>query len=299
MRSNSLRPYDEPDGSSSCSSDLSNINEGPLSLEVYRNNKRPTHLDQALLLSDQQSSSMTSSHTLYIPITSPPTPAPSPGPVTDTYHQHHQCQVTPFPPYNMMDTQNSAMRRHFLSSVLSSCTPFELLFISQAINLLLKRDFLYSLPPELALYILTFIDEPRTLIRASLVSKHWRTVARDESVWKRMCQIYGFDDWGSEGEMLTQQRRKRLRIKSKTALVGGNGTEEKTNDIDNEGRRQMDQLLKGDPTSDRISKRRKSKIEITKHNRETSFSYRRHFRTSYRIREDFSDTSLSFSLPSS
>ncbi|KAF8810501.1 WD40 repeat-like protein [Phlegmacium glaucopus] len=282
MRSTSLRPHDEP-GSSSSSSDASNINESPLSLEAHRDYKRPTYLDQGSLLSHQQSSSMTSSQTLYIPIASPPTPAPSPGPVTDSYHQHHQFQVIPFPPLSMMNTQNLAIRRQFITSVLSSCTPFELLFISQAINLLLKRDFLYSLPTELALYTLTFIDEPKTLTRASQVSKHWRTIARDESVWKRMCQIHGFDDWHLDG-ILIQQSRKRLGTKSKTAPGGGNnGTEENINDIDTEGRRQMDQLLKGDLTSDRTSKRRRSKAEITKHDRDILFSYRRHFRTSFII----------------
>ena len=43
-----------------------------------------------------------------------------------------------------------------------------------------------------------FIDEPKTLVRASQVSKHWRSIVRDESVWKRMCLIHGFDDWDRE-----------------------------------------------------------------------------------------------------
>lgn len=201
---------------------------------------------------------MTTSQTLYIPITSPPTPAPSPGPVTDTYHQHHEFQLTPFPPFSMMNTQNPAMRRHFLSSVISSCTPYELLFISQTITLLLKRDFMHSLPLELALYTLTFIDEPKTLTRASQVSKHWRTIVEDESVWRRMCQIHGFDDWDLPGEVLEQLQRKRLRTKSKAM----------EEDIDS------NLMSKADLTS----KRR------TKHSQDISFSYRGHFKTSYIIR---------------
>jgi len=129
-----------------------------------------------------------------------------------------------------MDTQNSEIRRHFLSSVVSSCTPGELMFVSQTINLLFKRDFLYSLPTELSLYTLTFIDEPKTLMRASQVSKHWRTIVRDESLWKRMCLIHGFDDWDLE-EGMVSQRKERLRIKSKTALFGDNGAEKHVNDI--------------------------------------------------------------------
>ena len=212
---------------------------------------------------------MTTSQTLYIPITSPPTPAPSPGPVTDTYHQHHEFQPTPFPPSSMMNTQNPAMRRHFLSSVISSCTPHELLFISQTITLLLKRDFMHSLPIELALYTLTFVDEPKTLTRASQVSKHWRTIVEDESVWRRMCQIHGFDDWDLAREVLEQLQRKRLRNKSKAV----------EEDIDS------NQMSKGDLTSKRRT--------TTKHSQDISFSYRRHFKTSYIIRTS-SDAPLVF-----
>lgn len=278
MPSTSSRPSDEPDNSSG-SSYMSNANEKSLSLRTGGSGTRLAHLDQVLL--QQQSSSITSSQTLYIPIASPPTPAPSPGPVT---HQHRQFQDSPFPPLSVMNSQNSEMRRHFLSSIVSLCTPYELLFVSQAINLLLKRDFLYSLPTELLLYTLTFIDEPETLIRASQVSKHWRTIARDESLWKRMCLIHGFDDWNLEGEMVSQ-RKKRLCIKSRTALVGDNGTEENTVDIDSS-------QMKGDPRSGR-SKRRTTKTDIPKPSRDVTFSYRRHFRTSYIIRTS-SNTPFAF-----
>jgi F-box-like len=201
MPSTSPRPLDE-----ACTS--SDANGRPLSLG--------THLDQTSILPRQH---MASSQTLYIPTASPPTPAPSPGPLTDTY------QGAPFPPLTMMNTQNSDIRRRFLYSVISSCTPAELLFMSQAISPILKRDFLYSLPTELSLHILKFIDEPKTLIYASQVSKHWRSIVRDESLWKRMCHVYGFDDdWDLESDVLSQQLKKRLRIKSKTSLAaGGNG----------------------------------------------------------------------------
>src|SRR5882757_3810908 len=122
--STSSPPSDEPDNSKE-------VIDKSLSLRTSRRNRKG-HVDQV------QSSSMASSQTLYIPIASPPTPAPSPGPVTH--------QGSPFLPLSVMNTQDSGMRRHFLSSVVSLCTPYELLFISQIVSLLLKRDFLYSLP---------------------------------------------------------------------------------------------------------------------------------------------------------
>ena len=80
-----------------------------------------------------------------------------------------------------------------------------------------------------------------------------------------MCLIHGFDDWDL-GKEKVSKRRNRL---EKTALV--------EEDIDNEG-----------PTSDRRLKRR-IKGDFT-------FSYRRHFRTSYIIRAS-SNTFLFFLLP--
>lgn len=87
-------------------------------------------------------------------------------------------------------------RRAYLASLLTECTPSELLFISTTIAPLLKRDFIRELPTELSLYILSFIDEPRTLSRASQVSRHWRTLLSDEWTWKRLCELYEFDKKG-------------------------------------------------------------------------------------------------------
>jgi F-box and WD-40 domain protein CDC4 len=88
---------------------------------------------------------------------------------------------------------DAAARRQYLASLLNECTPTELLFISATIAPLLKRDFLKELPTELSLYILCFVDDPRTLARASQVSRHWQTLLSDEWTWKRMCDFYYFD----------------------------------------------------------------------------------------------------------
>ena len=146
------------------------------------------------------------SSTLYVPIVSPPTPAPSPRlsmssrpiPHSESFFQG----LTFDPAYNSrqefasLSTAGSAARRQYLASLLNECTPSELLFISTTIAPLLKRDFLKELPTELSLYILCFVDAPRTLARASQVSRHWHTLLSDEWTWKRMCDFYYFDtDW--------------------------------------------------------------------------------------------------------
>ncbi|KIY71849.1 WD40 repeat-like protein [Cylindrobasidium torrendii FP15055 ss-10] len=139
--------------------------------------------------------------TVYIPVVSPPTPAPSPGPPNDG----HLPMMLPSPetslPLAMGLPQNPFLRRQYLTALLQTCTPSELLFISTTIAPLLKRDFLYSLPPELALQVLSFISRPKTLVRAMRVSKYWYKLVGDESVWRRMCLIHNvplpFEDDGS------------------------------------------------------------------------------------------------------
>ncbi len=158
--------------------------------------------------------SQPTSATLYMPIASPPTPAPSPGPPSIAM------SLSPFP-------QTPTLRRQYISALLSTCTPTELLYISTTIAPLLKRDFLYCLPPELALHILSWVDDPRTLGRASQVSRHWRKLVEDECVWRRMCRLWEFgtpmqrvirDDEDEEEETWRQGRRK-YRRKSPSFLL--------------------------------------------------------------------------------
>lgn len=90
-------------------------------------------------------------------------------------------------------------RRQFLSAILNDCTPDELLFVSTTVAPLLKRDFLRELPPELAIYVLSFISEPRSLLKAGEVSRYWHGLASEDCLWKAMCEAYDFhaddDDW--------------------------------------------------------------------------------------------------------
>ena len=140
--------------------------------------------------------------TVYMPAASPPTPAPSPGPTSSLFadaFQLSKAHSTSYDPANLsriefanLTALGPASRKRYLVSLLNDCTPSELLFISQIISPMLRRDFLAELPPEIALHILSFVDDPKTLARASQVSKRWHDLVQDEWLWKTMCGTYRF-----------------------------------------------------------------------------------------------------------
>lgn len=73
----------------------------------------------------------------------------------------------------------------------------ELAHLSSVITPKLKVDFLSALPIEVSLNILSFIDDPKTLARASCVSRFWRSLVNDEHTWKVMCLKHKYRRRGS------------------------------------------------------------------------------------------------------
>jgi len=144
--------------------------------------------------------------TLYIPIASPPTPAPSPGPFTHNYdHNNLLANTSHFPlvrefqqfvydPTHDFPSLSEQARLEFLNKIIARCTLKELSHISALINPLLKRDFLRELPTELALHILSYIDDLYELVKnVGGVCKHWRRLSNDDWLWRRMCQRWEFE----------------------------------------------------------------------------------------------------------
>lgn len=153
------------------------------------------------------------SHTMFMPIESPPTPAPSPGPFQQNLPNTIMTYPHLPPAAGYLSQREVQVRRQILSNMIASCTPSELLFISATIAPLLKRDFLFCLPPELAIHILMYIEDPKTLARVAQVSKHWAGLVREESLWREMCIRYKFDDWNQEDEPEAIRARRRKRRK--------------------------------------------------------------------------------------
>ncbi|OLL23967.1 F-box/WD repeat-containing protein 7 [Neolecta irregularis DAH-3] len=127
-----------------------------------------------------------------------PTPAPSPRPVEfqgvlptwsavneneDSYlrqARQHFVKLT------------SAERQRFLAELLNICDTEQLSFVSAFVAPRLKKDFLKNLPIELGLRILSHVEDPKTLARASQVSKHWYALVNDDLTWKNLCNKHRY-----------------------------------------------------------------------------------------------------------
>ncbi|BGP56202.1 hypothetical protein JCM8202v2_003815 [Rhodotorula sphaerocarpa] len=83
-------------------------------------------------------------------------------------------------------------RHRLLVLLLNDTPPLALSPLLPLIQPRLQRDFLRTLPLELALHVLSFVDEPKTLARAAGVSRFWKNLLEDESTWRHMCWKSGF-----------------------------------------------------------------------------------------------------------
>jgi hypothetical protein len=238
-----------------------------------------------LLQAPTHPSSSLESQRMYFPIDSPPTPAPSPRPqhpytglpLLSQVQAAESMSISNQMLTNFTSSHSPQTRRQILAALLQACTPNELLFLSQTIAPLLKRDFLFSLPPELGLHVLTFIDDPKALIRASLVSKWWYRMVRDESVWRRMCLVYGFGEGDKEGREREWNKQHQHRLANlKDASRGDQPFSAilREDSGHSDGREGLSGL--SSPPTDSSSSRLREVSKI--------FSYRRHFKISYIIR---------------
>ncbi|CAK7271958.1 hypothetical protein SEPCBS57363_004888 [Sporothrix epigloea] len=133
----------------------------------------------------------------------PPTPAASPGPshvkpdwvdagaddgFLDSKIQQH------------FKSCSGPQKTRLLADLLKLCTSHELSFVHQFVSPLLKKDPFTSLPNELCLRILSFIDDPKVLARASQVSRRWRDLLSDDVTWKNLCVKHDYERHLSEVE---------------------------------------------------------------------------------------------------
>ncbi|ANB11049.1 SCF ubiquitin ligase complex subunit CDC4 [Sugiyamaella lignohabitans] len=83
-------------------------------------------------------------------------------------------------------------RSLFLGELLAMCGRAVLSETLDYISPMLKRDPMVVLPSELALKVLSYVDDPLSLARASQVSKTWYLMISDDLTWKELCKTHHF-----------------------------------------------------------------------------------------------------------
>ncbi|KAK5946254.1 hypothetical protein PMZ80_000396 [Knufia obscura] len=126
---------------------------------------------------------------------SPPTPAPSPTPFQRQPSWKDAAEdedsFTRLARGHFLH-QSDAQRQRFLAEILTMCDSTQLSFVAHFVAPRLKKDPFEHLPDELCLRVLMFIDEPRSLARASQVSNRWHKLVNDDMLWKEMCKKYAY-----------------------------------------------------------------------------------------------------------
>ncbi|GEQ72870.1 hypothetical protein JCM33374_g6558 [Metschnikowia sp. JCM 33374] len=80
-----------------------------------------------------------------------------------------------------------AQRALILQGLLTQCCFPQLSTIAQEINQLIRIDFIATLPVEISLKILCYLD-CKSLCDAAQVSRRWKELADDDRVWHHMCE---------------------------------------------------------------------------------------------------------------
>ncbi|OXV08911.1 hypothetical protein Egran_03326 [Elaphomyces granulatus] len=127
---------------------------------------------------------------------SPPTPAPSPTP----HHRTSNWQPAEDEEEDTLllrarlhfGTLSNAQKQRFLVDMLNMCDNQQLSFVSSVVSPRLRKDPFQAFPNELCLRVLSFVDDPKTLARASQVSKRWRELLNDDITWKNLCEKYPY-----------------------------------------------------------------------------------------------------------
>ncbi|KAI8093169.1 WD40-repeat-containing domain protein [Halteromyces radiatus] len=109
-------------------------------------------------------------------------------------------------------------KQMFLTELIGCCDNSLLVFINTLVAPKLKIDFFRLLPTEISLHILSYIDDPYTLVQASRVSTIWYSVLLNESIWKDLCYHHQYVPQTTT-TTTTNHKHNRTRKKSKSLMI--------------------------------------------------------------------------------
>ncbi|KAF3008510.1 SCF ubiquitin ligase complex subunit cdc4 [Curvularia kusanoi] len=103
------------------------------------------------------------------------------------------------------DALPDEMKDYVMYQMLRRCKKSTLHFVAGVVNPALKRDFIASLPTELGLEIISYLDA-KSMCSAARVSKHWRKlIDTHETAWKDLLEKDGFALPSGELERAVQE----------------------------------------------------------------------------------------------
>ncbi|KAL6940601.1 hypothetical protein ACO0QE_004511 [Hanseniaspora vineae] len=111
-------------------------------------------------------------------------------------------------------------RELLLKMILNLCCSPQLSFISSEVNSLIKIDFISTLPQEISMKILSYLD-CSSLCNASIVSKTWKAMADDDRIWYHLCEQHIDRKCPQCGWGLPLLQMKRRRVISNNVCVNG------------------------------------------------------------------------------
>ncbi|KAI4130220.1 MAG: hypothetical protein LQ338_001835 [Usnochroma carphineum] len=126
---------------------------------------------------------------------SPPTPAPSPTPQQRPASWHDAREELEHPILRdarlIFSGLNTTAKEAWLTSLVDGCDSQTLSFLHRLVSPKLKKDPFAVLPDELCLRlvhvkVLEYVDDPKTFVRASSVSRRWRELVSDDQAWKAL-----------------------------------------------------------------------------------------------------------------
>ncbi|KAL3439464.1 WD40-repeat-containing domain protein [Aspergillus tetrazonus] len=125
---------------------------------------------------------------------SPPTPAPSPTPHQrlPSWRASEQEEDALLLNTKFFESLSGPRRQQYLEAILSLCSSQQLSFVSSYVAPRLRKDPFRVFPTEISLRVLSFVEDPKTLARASQVSKRWHALLEDDITWKNLCEKHAF-----------------------------------------------------------------------------------------------------------
>ena len=124
--------------------------------------------------------------------------------------------------WSLFSAAPSKHRNLMLQGILTQCCFPQLSFLSNAVQHLIKIDFLTALPPEITFKILCYLDTT-SLCKAAQVSRRWRALADDDVVWHKMCEQHIDRKCTKCGWGLPLLERKRLRASKRQIQLRASG----------------------------------------------------------------------------